>query len=225
MSLFTRTVPVLLFSFCASAQLQPVFQKMDEAAAKFRGLTADVVRKHYTAVVQETETSKGTLTVKREKGKDFKALFRIVEPDPQQIAYSGRKARVYNPKINVIDEYELDKKLGSKVNDYLLLGFGASSKDLQQSYNISFGGDETIDGRKTTKLVLIPKKADAGAELTKAELWISNETGMAVQQKFYSQGGDYDLVTYSNMNINPAIPNSAVELNAPSNAKTEHPLK
>ena len=38
------------------------------------------------------------------------------------------------------------------------------------------------------------------------------------------QGGDYDLATYSNMTINPSIPNSAVELNPPG-AKIEHPLK
>jgi outer membrane lipoprotein-sorting protein len=224
MFLFARVLPVFLFAFSASAQLQPLYDKMDEAARTFRSLTADVVQKHYTEVVNETEISKGTLVVVREKQKDYKALFRIMEPAPQQMAYSGRKARTYNPKTNIISEYDLDKKLGSKVNDYLLLGFGASSKDLQASYNISSGGPETVSDRKATKLLLTPKKEDAGAEMTRAELWVANDTGIAVQQKFYSQGGDYNLFTYSNMKVNPASTPST-DLRAPSDAKTIHPLK
>ncbi len=221
MSLLARTLPVLLFAVCATAQLQPVYQKMDAVAATFKSLTADVLKKHYTEVVGETETSEGALIVKRDKSKDLKALFRVAKPDPQQMAFAGRQGKIYNPKTNIMEVYDLDKKIGSKVNDYLLLGFGASSKDLQQAYDISSGGREVINGQNTTKLVLKPKKP---GDLTKAELWISDEKGIAVQQKFYWQGGDYDLATYSNMKINPPIPDSAVELNPPG-AKIEHPLK
>jgi outer membrane lipoprotein-sorting protein len=221
MSWFARSLPLFLLTFCATAQLQPVYQKMDEAAATFHSLTADTVKQHYTAVADATETSKGTLAVRRDKPKELKALFRITEPAPQQMAFGGKTGKVYYPKTNILEIYDLDKKLGSTVNDYLLLGFGGNSKDLQQSYNITLGGPEAINGQKATRLVLKPKKS---GDLAQAELWISDQTGIAVQQKFYWQGGDYDLATYSNMKINPSIPDSAIELNPPG-AKIEHPLK
>jgi outer membrane lipoprotein-sorting protein len=224
MPLFARALPSFLFLLCAAAQAQPVFEKMNQAAADFQGLTADVVRTHYTEVADEKETSKGTLVVQRDKPKEYKALFRVAEPDPQRIAYGGRKVSIYNPKTNVISVYDFDKKMGSKVNDYLLLGFGATSKELQQTYNISLLGPEPVNGQKATKLLLMPKSPEKGAELTKAELWISDDTGVATQQKFYAQGGDYDLVTYSNMKVNPSN-SPSVELNPPRDAKTEHPMK
>jgi outer membrane lipoprotein-sorting protein len=59
-------------------------------------------------------------------------------------------------------------------------------------------------------------------QLSKVELWISDETGMAVQQKLYT-GSDYDLATYSNMKISPNIPESAVKLNPPKGVKVQHP--
>jgi outer membrane lipoprotein-sorting protein len=226
MSLFARALPLFLFALCAWAQTQPqpVFQKMDEAGSTFRSLTADLVRTHYTKVVDEFEPSKGTLVVRRDKPKEYKYLFHVTEPAPQEIAYGGRKLRTYNPKLNIISEYDIDKKMGSKFNDYLLLGFGATYKELQQSYSIKLVGAETVGGQKTTKLELTPRKLDDGADLRKAELWIANDTGIALQQKFYWQGGDYDLVTCSNMKVNPPSAPSA-ELRAPSDAKTEHPLK
>ena len=107
----------------------------------------------------------------------------------------------------------------------MLLGFGSSAKDLQQVYTIALGGAETVEGQKTTKIELTPRKPDTTIHLIKADLWISDQTGIAIQQQLHFAGGDYDLVSYSNMKIDPGIPESAVKLNIPANAKTEHPLK
>jgi outer membrane lipoprotein-sorting protein len=220
MSLLARALPFFLLTFCASAQL-PVYQKMDQAAATFHALTADTVKQHYTFIARATETDKGSLAVKRDKPKELKALFRITEPDPKQMAFAGRTGKVFYPKTNTLEIYDLDKKVGSAINDYLLLGFGAYSKDLLQSYDISSGGADAVGGQNTTKLVLKPKKAK---DLTQAELWISDQTGITVQQKFYWQGGDWDLATYSNMKVNPPVSDAAVDLNPPG-AKKTYPLK
>ena len=111
------------------------------------------------------------------------------------------------------------------MNLYLSLGFGASSAELRQSYNISYGGPESVNGQKTTRLVLIPRKPDNSLGLNKVEIWISDETGVAVQQKLYMAGGEYQLAKYANMKVNPSIPDSAVTLKAPKDAKKEYPLK
>jgi|CZKE01.1.fsa_nt_gi outer membrane lipoprotein-sorting protein len=220
-------LPILFLTTCAAAdQLQQTLAKMDEAAASFKGLTADMKRVDYTFVIKEEDQSSGTIVVRRPKPKEMQMRMDIKEPDPQQISFLGRTAEQYNPKTN-IDQIvdDVDKKYGAVVNQYLLLGFGASSKDLQQVYTIAFGGPETIGDQKTTKIELTPKKPDTAFHLIKADLWISDQTGIAIQQQLHYLGGDYKLATYSNMKINPNIPESAVKLNLPANVKREYPLK
>ena len=149
----------------------------------------------------------------------------IKDPNPQQVSFLGHTAQLYNPKTNIDSIIDVDKKYGAVVNEYMLLGFGSNSKDLQQVYTIVLGGSETVAGQKTTKIELTPRKPDTTVHLVKADLWISDQTGIAVQQQLEYKGGDYDLATYSNMKINPNIPESAVKLDLPANVKRDYPLK
>jgi len=176
-------------------------------------------------LIKETDEEDGTLVVKRSKPKDLRALFEIKGANARMMAYSGHTAQDYVPAANVVQIWDVDKKWGSLANQYLLLGFGSSSKELQDSYTIALGGPEAIAGQPATRLELVPRKTDTGMGLIKAELWISDQTGVALQQKFYERGGDYQMATYANMKINPDIPDSAVELNLPKNVKREYPQK
>jgi len=198
---------------------------MDDAARSFRGLTADVRRVSYTSVIQETEVEDGRLVVKRPRPKDLRALFEVKGANARLMAYSGHTLEDYVPAANMVQVYDIDKKYGSLANQYLLLGFGSSAKELQESYTIALGGPEAIAGQPATRLELVPRKTDTGMGLTKAELWISDESGVAIQQKFYERGGDYQVATYTNVKINPAIPDSAAALNLPKNVKREYPQK
>jgi len=204
---------------------QRTLAKIDEAAASFKALTADVRKIHYTAIIDEREENSGTLVVRRPGPKQLQVLFDIKEPDPRQAAFWDHTVEVYHPKLNLIDVYDLDKKFGSEVNRYMLLGFGSSVKELQEAYVIGPGGPETIDGHNTDRIALKPKKPDQVMHLTKVDLWISDETGIAAQQKVYYGDADYDLATYSNMKINPNISESAVKLNVSKSVKRQYPQK
>jgi len=57
-------------------------------------------------------------------------------------------------------------------------------------------------------------------QLSRFELWISDKTGLPVQQKFYEPSGDYNVFTYSDMKT-PNLPDSALKLKLPSNVKKE----
>ena len=206
-------------------QFQQTLTKIDEAAASFKALTANVEKIHYTAIIDEKEKTSGTVVVRRPKPKELQVLYNIKEPEPTQIAFSDHTGEWYHPKMMLVDVYDLDKKFGAALSSYMLLGFGASTKDLEQAYTIEPGGPETIDGRKTTRIVLTPKKPDPVMHLSKVELWISDETGIAAQQKLYTGDADYDLATYSNMKINPNISESAVKLNLPKGVKRQYPQK
>jgi len=217
---------LLFLTTCIAAdQLLQTLAKMEALAASFRGLRADVKMASYTAVIQQTDSSSGTVVVRRPKSKDPQAKWIVKEPEPKQFSFLGRVADVYNPKTNIDDTYDVDKKYGGAVNEYMLLGFGASPKDLQKYYTIALGGPETVEGKKTTRIELTPIKPDTTLHMIKAELWISDESGLAVQQKLNYAGGNYTLATYSNMLLDPNIPESAVQLDLPPNVKHEHPLK
>jgi outer membrane lipoprotein-sorting protein len=218
---------LFLFTSAASAAdpLLPVLSKMDAASTTFKGLTADMRKLHHTAIINEDEVDTGSLVVRRPKSKDLQVMFDIKQPNPQQFAFSGRKAEKYNPKTNTVEVYDVDKKYGSLINRYMLLGFGASPAELRQAYKIAYGGPENVGDKKTTRIELTPLQTDTGLHLVKAELWISDETGVALQQKLSYSGGDYDFATYSNMKVRDDIPESAVKLNLPKNAKREYPLK
>ena len=214
-------LPLLTTCFAAD-QLQQTLDRMDDAAASFRGLRADIGRANYTAVIQDTDRSSGTIVVRRPKPKDMQMKMVIKEPEPQQISFAGRTGHQYNPKTNTDSEINVDKKYGGVVNEYILLGFGASAKDLRQYYTIALGGPETVEGHKTTRIELTPIKPDTTLQMIKAELWISDQTGLTVQQKLNFAGGNYDLATYSNVRLDPSIPESAVQLDMPPNAKHVH---
>jgi outer membrane lipoprotein-sorting protein len=214
----------LLLPAAPADQFQHTLDRMDEAAASFKALTADVRKVHHTTIFNEDETTTGTVVVRRPRPQELQVLFNIEKPDPMQAAFSDHTVEVYHPKLMVIDQYDLSKKLGDGVSRYMLLGFGSSVKDLEQAYTIGPGGPETIDGGKTTRIVLTPRKPDPVMHLSKVDLWISDETGIAVQQKLYTDP-DYDVATYSNMKINPALSDSAARLKAPKGVKRQYPQK
>ncbi len=219
-------VPLLfLSSGLAADPLQQALAKMEQASTTFKGLTADMKRVIHTAVLNENEEQVGTLAVKRPRPKEFRALLTLKGPNARQVAYSGHNVEIYYPESKLIQIYDINKKLGSQVDKYLLLGFGASPRDLQQVYSIAFVGQEMVNGQKTTRLALTPRQPDTATGLIKAELWVSDETGIAVEQKLYFSGGDYQVATYTNMKIDPSIPDSAVQLNPPKGVKKEYPQK
>lgn len=218
-------LPLLALTAFGADPLQPVLSKMEQAAASFKGLTANFKRVNYTAVIQDSDDWSGSMVVRRAKPKEMELLMVVKEPEPQQIGFSGHIAQQYNPKTNIDSIVDVDKKYGAVVNQYMLLGFGSSPKELAETYAIAPGGEETIDGRSATRIELTPLKPDTVTHLVKAELWISGETGVAVQQKLTSAGGNYQLMTYSNMRINPKISDSDVKLTMPGNVKREYPLK
>ena len=222
MTRFPRLALLLLafFSTMSAADLPQILKKMDEAALSFKGLTADMNRELFTYFTKEHEAQSGTVVVRRPKPKDFEVLFEIKEPERQLVSLTGRTGLLYNPKTNTVQEWNLGK-YSAAINQYLLLGFGSSSKDVQESYTIVGSSPAVIGGQQTTCIELTPRKPDTALHLVRAELWISDETGIAVQQKVTYSSQNYDLVTYKNMKLRADIPESAVKMNLPKGVKRE----
>ena len=202
--------------------LEPVYARMDKASAKFKDLTADMKRASYTAFVKEQTIDTGTIAVKMPKPHDYHLLMDFKEPDQKQVMLAGTKVVIFYPKTNSAQEIDLGKSNRGQIESFMRLGFGSNSRDLENAYTVKFGGPETVEGLKATRIELVPKSKDVAVQFPKFELWISEDTGISIQQKIYQPGGDYSLATYTRMKINQNLPDSAVKITLPPHVKIEH---
>lgn len=200
--------------------LEDAFAAMDKTAQQFRSVSADIHRDIYTALIDEHEKDTGTLKARREKSHTM-MLLEFQGPQPKSIELGNGKAIVYNPKSKIGDSYPIGPGL---VDQFLLLGFGSPSAEVRQQYEVTYLGTDKVDSAMAWRLQLIPKSPEELKYLRKAELWISQTTGLPVREKLYtSSSGDYYLVDYSNVKLNPSLSDKDVKLNLPKGVITEHP--
>lgn len=196
---------------------------MDEFAVSFHALSADVQNVTHTDVINTNETESGSILVRKGKSGDLRILTDLREPDPKTVLFQGGKAEMYLPKAQVVQVYDAGKYKGL-LEQFFLLGFGVRAGDLRHDYDIRVLGEETIGSSKTTRVELVPKSQDVLKHLKKVELWIVDE-GYPVRQKFYQSGGDYRMVTYSNLKLNPDLADSDLRMKVPKGVKREYPGK
>jgi outer membrane lipoprotein-sorting protein len=209
-------------AFSAGGELEGALARMDRAASTLKDLSADLSRTHHVAVINEDTPDSGQIFIKRPKPHELVMRVDIKMPDPKQFAVDAHRAYVYYPKSQTEEIYELGK-YKRLADQLLLLGFGSTSKDLAMGYTIALGGEETLDGQKTTRLELTPKSDEM--HLRRVDLWISDSTGLPIEQKLLWPGGDYDIATYTNMKINPNLPESALKIPIPPGTKRVFPQR
>ena len=208
----------------AGPPLEAALDKLDEANAAFKTVSATIRRVSHTAVINEDNVDTGTMLIKRPKPHDMRLLVNLTQPDPKTVALQGRKAEIFYPKLATVQEFDVGQSR-ALLDQFFMLGFGTSRRDLLAANSVRMLGEETLGGEKTYDLELIPKSKDVLQHLHKFQLWISQANGYPIQQKFFLPGGDYMLVTYSDLKINPDLPDSALKLHLPKGVKREYPQK
>ncbi len=206
----------------SSAELQRVLNKVDQAAASFRTTQASFVWDQYQKVVDETDTQKGIVYFRR-AGNDIQMAADISDPTPPKyLLFTDGKVDLYQPKIDQITRYNTGKDR-AVVESFLVLGFGGSGRDMLKSFDVSYIGDEKVDGIDTAKVDLVPKSQKVRNTADHIWLWIDTARGISVQQKFFSPSGDYRLSKYSDIQLNQKIPDSAFKLKTTSKTKIVSP--
>jgi outer membrane lipoprotein-sorting protein len=200
----------------ADPALDAILARMDQAAPNFHGMSANVNMVEYQKILDDSTTDTGTLKMQR-KGKEVRAI--LTFPD-RVIGFLGSVVRIYFPNAQTYQDYDIGKNT-DVLNQYLLLGFGSSGKELAQSYDISLEGNENLAGQNTSKLLLLPKNPKVKERLSKIEVWIPADSANPVQQQFYEQpSGNWRKVTYTNIVVNPLI-TGTLEMKLPPGAKRQ----
>lgn len=203
--LFPLAIPRL-----AAAQTAPhwttdsVLALMDRSAQDFHSLTANIEHVKFTAVVNDTSTETGLLYFH----KDDKMRIDFLTPDKRTILRNGDSLFVYTPKINRVEEFNLGKNR-SLIDQYVRLGFGTRSVDIQKSFDVTFTAEGEIDGKKVAILQLVPRSDEIRKQVTKIQMWVDEASWLPLEQKFFeATEGDYILFHYQDLKKNLKLPES-----------------
>jgi len=222
-----RNFTVFLFLGLATAahsrseSLQQVLQRMDRAAADFKAMTAQVTYVTHTDVLNEDSKETGTAILKKMQADDVQGLVEFVTPDRKAVSFEKHAMRVYYPKINTIQAFDIDKTADPV--KFVLIGFGISGNELAKDYDVSvLPNDNSVPA--SVHLQLTPKSAEAKQYMTKVELWIPEQGDpYPMREKITQPSKDYRLVMYSDLKINPPLQADALQLKPAPGVKIEHP--
>lgn len=203
----------------AADDLNTVLRKLDEAAAKFTSTSASFeFDSVVTDPVPDKDVQTGAVYYER-NGAAFKMAAHIEKldgkPAPKMYTYDKGVLKLYDELTN--QQRSFSK--ASKFESYLMLGFGASGKALEDKWTITYIGPETLDGVKTEKLELVAKDPDVRKNIPKVTIWVDTARAVSLKQVFDEGPGQYRVCVYFNIKVNQALPADAFTLK--TNTKTE----
>jgi outer membrane lipoprotein-sorting protein len=189
--------------------LKSVLDRLNRAAANFHSTSADVEFDTIeTDPVPDTDVQKGGVYYER-KDDAVRMGVHMSEhngkPSGTAYTYIGGTFKLFEPNVNQVTTYA---KAG-KWESYVILGFGASGKDLQAKWNITDLGAETMNGVKTEKLELVAKDPEVRKNVSKVDIWLDPDHAVSLKQVFTLSGTSTYVCHYSNFKFNPSLPGDA----------------
>jgi outer membrane lipoprotein-sorting protein len=207
----------------SGGSLSEVLARLDRAAASFQSMSASLTEVKVTPIINETETEHAEVKLKR----TLQGLFGRVDfapPDPRIVGFADEQVQVYTPKANTVQIYDV-RKYGHDLEEFLLLGFGTSGKDLEKNYKVRLIGNETVDGHPTARIELTPRSDKLKQYFQTAELWVNLQGPTYPVKEKITTADDYMVYTYSNVRLNPPLTAQQLELTFPAGVQKLYPEK
>ena len=192
--------------------LDQVFANLDSVSRTFQNVQADIERTHVTVIVDDKDVSSGKFYYTRQ-GKEPRVKLELTKPvgAEQYLLIDKGKIQLYQPNLKRVQEGSISGHQ-DQVDMFMALGFGQSSQDLKKSFDVSLGGEEMLDGKKTIVLDLVPKNK---ASFKSVRMWFDPIRWLALQLKATEASNDYMIFKYSNIRTNSKAFYGAFELKLP----------
>jgi outer membrane lipoprotein-sorting protein len=189
-----------------------VLHRLDVAAANFHSTSADFEFDTVeTEPIPDKDVQKGTVYYER-KGNSFQMAAHIRELNgkiaSKVVSYASGVVNLYEKLTNQVTRFSK----ASQYEGYLMLGFGASGKELAQKWEIKYLGPEVIDSVKTDKLELVAKDPTVRKNIPKVTIWLDTERAVSLKQVFEEGPGQYRVCVYYNFKTNQPLPADAFAL-------------
>lgn len=205
----------------AADDLNSVLSRLDAAAKTFKSTSADVeFDTVQTVPVPDTDVLTGTVDYQR-SGTNFQMAAHIAKDDNQPATkvytYSNGVFKLYEGgSLNQVTTF----KRASDFASYVMLGFGASGKDLSAKWDMKYLGAERVDGVNTAKLELVAKDPTVRTNIPKVTIWIDTARAVSIKQIFDEGPGQSRTSHYTNIKVNQSLPGDAFKL--PTDSKTTY---
>jgi outer membrane lipoprotein-sorting protein len=203
--------------------LKDVVNHLDQAAKKFQSMSAQISWTKHTDVLNDNSTQTGQ-AYQAKTAKGPVGRIDIAAPDKRGYAFEGRTIQIYYPNAKELHIYDTGAQ-GEQIEQFLMLGFGSSGTDLQKSYEMRLSGTDDVNGSKAVHMTLIPKSGEARKLVKQVDLWISERDYYPVQEKILEPSGDYNLLVFSSVQINPPFKESDMKLKIPDGVRKIYPQR
>jgi outer membrane lipoprotein-sorting protein len=193
-----------------------VLDRLNTAAANFHSAAADVEFDTIeTDPVPDTDVQKGVVYYER-KGTAFRAGVHFSQhngrPSTKAYTYINGVLSVFDPGSNQVTNYA---KAG-KYESYIILGFGASGRELASKWDITYLGSEPMsDGKTTVKtqiLELVAKDPEVRKNVSKVTIWVDADRAVSLKQVFILSPTSSYVGRYTNFRLNQSLPDEAFKL-------------
>jgi outer membrane lipoprotein-sorting protein len=203
-------VAIIPLAACiAPAQKPTVMDRLDAASAKFHSTSADVEFDTIeTDPVYDKDVQTGQVYYDR-KGASFKMGVHFTQhngkPSAKVYTYSDGLLKIFEPATDEVTTVAKAKQW----EKYVMLGFGASGKELSDQWTIKDLGPEKIGSVTTEKLELVAKDPEVRKNLTKVTVWIDPDRAVSLKQILDFTSSTSRVSTYSNIKVNDSLPSDA----------------
>jgi outer membrane lipoprotein-sorting protein len=204
----------LAFSACIAIaapqdQLKSVLDRLNTSAANFQSASADVEFDTIeTDPLPDTDVQKGVVYYERKSGSVRMGVHlnqHNGKPAAKEYTFVAGTFKLFEPGVNQVTTYT---KAG-KWESYVILGMGASGKDLQAKWDIADLGPETVDGMKTEKLELVAKDPEVRKNISKVTIWVDPDRAVSMKQEFILSATSSYVCHYSNFKFTSTLPSEA----------------
>ena len=190
--------------------LKSVLERLDAAAQDFHSTSAHVeFDTIQTYPVPDKDVLTGTAYYER-TGNRFQMAAHLTadnnHPVSRTYIFSDGVLRVSD--TGKLSDAKVYNQAG-KYESYLMLGFGASGRQLEEKWTIKYLGAETINGVATDKLELLPKDPEVRKTIPKVTIWMDTARAVSLKQVFDEGEGQSRVCYYTDIKVNQPLPRGA----------------
>jgi outer membrane lipoprotein carrier protein len=205
---------LLIAASPAVAAAQSADAAIDRAVAAWKPVKT--ARGSFEQVVTNSLTG-GTATARGDfqQERPNRLMIRFTEPSGDRIVADGTALWVYLPSSapgQVIKQPASDR---AAVPIDFTGDFLAAPRS---KYDITDGGAQTVDGRSTRALKLVPKKG-SGSAFTRATVWVDEQDGLIRQFEVTESNGITRRIRLTALNLNAAVDRDAFKFTVPKGVK------
>jgi outer membrane lipoprotein-sorting protein len=193
--------------------LKSVLDRLNVTAENFHSASAEV---EYDSVetdpVPDTDVQKGVFYFERKNDAVNAGVHFDMhngKPSGKAYTYVGGTFKLFEPGVNQVTTHSG----AGKYQSYVILGFGASGKELEAKWDIKYLGAEMLsDGKgmvKTAELELVAKDPAVRKTFSKVTIWVDPERAVSLKQVFTLSATSTWVGKYSNFRINQPLPGDA----------------